>query len=437
MAVVQPRVVPACRSHHGARLDGEACSPPVVQVVHAGEPVFVADAAQQAGLATQLPAMQGVDGAGVHAGDVAQAAGHRFEHAGEVQAGSELEAGLVDLPQAGRAVVERRVDAGVGDRLRGDLCEPAQEVGVRDIGVREVEERRDADDLAAVDEGELDEAVEPEAEVLGALDLREARVVGDVRDHHRLAEVDGSPRDREVREFVDGARERLVDGRSVGAHEPHEAFALDRGDVAARRGGREAHAGRHRVEDLGEVERCSELQARLREHAELLVGLRQPLEEEQVVEGGGDQLAHASREVHVVGEAARTDVEDVDEADEAVVDDERDGELAGEAVALPQTPLVRREPGVVQPGEHQEVVAAHRGSGSVAAHACAVGRGGLVTGQAPVDTDEAAQLAVVDLVDLAAGRAQHVEQALRDEGRHVLGAAGRVDARAELHDLAE
>jgi hypothetical protein len=125
-----------------------------------------------------------------------------------------------------------------------------------------------------VDQGELDEAVEPQTEVLGALDLCEARVVGDVRDHHRLAEFDGSPRDREVREFVDGARERLVDRRAVRAHETHEAFAFDRGDAAARRGGRETHAGRHRVEDLGKVERCSELEALLRKHAELLVGGR-------------------------------------------------------------------------------------------------------------------------------------------------------------------
>ena len=82
----------------------------------------------------------------------------RLQHPGEVEAGGELQAGLVDLAQARRALVEGRVDAGVGDRLRGDLRESAQEVGVGDVGVLEIEERRDADDLAAVDEGELDEA---------------------------------------------------------------------------------------------------------------------------------------------------------------------------------------------------------------------------------------------------------------------------------------
>ena len=99
------------------------------------------------------------------------------------------------------------------------------------------------------------------------------------------------------------------------------------------------------MQDLGQVERGAELEARLGEHAELLVGLGEPLEEQQVVERAGDELADAAREVDVVGEAARADVEDVDEADEPVVDDERDGELAGEAVALPQAALAPRSGG--------------------------------------------------------------------------------------------
>jgi hypothetical protein len=62
-----------------------------------------------------------------------------------------------------------------------------------------------------------------------------------------------------------------------------------------------------------------------------------------------------------VGEAARADVEDVDEAHEAAVDHERQRELTRELASGPGVPLARRESGIVR-ARHDEdlMVADHR-----------------------------------------------------------------------------
>ena len=230
--------VPAGGPHDGARLHGEARGAPVVEVVGARQPAPRRGPPQQAGLAAQVPAVEGVHGTGVHVGDVAKPSRDRLQHAGEVETGGELQTGLVDLAQAGRAFVEGCVDAGVRDRLRGDLREAAEEVGVGDVGMLEIEEGRDADRLAAVDEREARRDWSSPTEILGTFDLGEAWIVDDIGDDHGLAQVDGAARDGEVGEVVGGAGERIVDRRAIGADEPDEAFALDGVDVTARRGGR-------------------------------------------------------------------------------------------------------------------------------------------------------------------------------------------------------
>ena len=204
---------------------------------------------------------------------------------------------------------------------------------------------------------------------------------------------------------------------------PRSSLSLDRVDVAAGRRRREAHPRSDGVEHLGDVERGAELQTRLREHAELAVGLREPLQQQQVVEGARHGLGDAAREVEVLVEPSLAQIEDVDEPDKAAVDDEREESwLANPARA--QTPRSSaREPRVGGPGENEDLVVADDGPDSRSPLGEDGRRPGVLAAASRSMPARKRRLAALDRVDLAVGGAQDVEQALGDERCHLLGPA--------------
>ena len=297
------------------------------------------DAGERAG------AVEGVDVAAGHVGDGAQAVAGIEQDLSEVERGREFVADLVDQRHALCRAVEPAVQVRVGQRVGCDLGEALQQLEVGELARPVVEDRDDADDPAARDEGQLDLGAMPVRQVDLALVLRDGEVGRDVdgRDgtslRHRLRDP------VELVERIGGADELRVDDPALDTCHAAHRLPIDAVDVARRRLGGFAEAAGDALQQLRGVERRPELEPSLHEMGELQVHPLEAVEQQVGLQRPGEDIADAREEVTVHAEVPRPGVVDLEHAHHAGFAPERDGEVAGPGRLLVVPPLLVGQPG--------------------------------------------------------------------------------------------
>ena len=114
--------------------------------------------------------------------DLAQALGGRRHDVGQLECRRELQAGIAHERESPTAFVEPTIERGVGHGLRGDLGEALQELDARKITGMVVEQRHQADDLAAHHQGQMDAGAVTGGDVAGAIGRAQVGVERDVVD---------------------------------------------------------------------------------------------------------------------------------------------------------------------------------------------------------------------------------------------------------------
>ena len=299
---------------HGDRLAGGEREPgrrPLVGPELAGHPRPVDLAVVEAGAAAQGVVFDDVDAADRRPGDVGQAAADRQQHVVYGQTRREQRAGVAHQRQAARGLALFGVDLRVDYRLGGDGREPAQQLGVVELPRLRVDELEQPDDLAAVDQRQIETRAIAEPRGVGALGVRQAcvgrRVVHDDRQHgpHRLA----GDRIAGERETELGAL--FGDGLAVGRDQSGHALALEPVERAAARAGQLAHAAHDGAQHVLGLQRTAELAAGVDERAQVLVCLVEAIEQHveltsRIARRGDrlDVLGHVAQHQHAAELAA-------------------------------------------------------------------------------------------------------------------------------------
>ena len=184
-----------------------------------------------------------------------------------------------------------------------------------------VEQVDDPDDAVLGDERHEELGLIAVRPQLGDLDGPAARVV-ERGELHRLAtrhrQRDGGPVGQRVR-AADPRGDRLA---ALDARRADELVARDEVDVARRHGGHLAESIGRRLEDVGQLERRREAQARVRHQGEPPAALVELPVEDRVDHGLGGDLGEAVQEPHL-GEVAGLAVVEGDQADDVPPGDER------------------------------------------------------------------------------------------------------------------
>src|SRR5450759_4946586 len=161
------------------------------------------------------------------------------------------------------------------------------------------------------------------------------------------------------------------------------------------------------------------------------------VDQQGVLDGCGGHLPDAAQEVDVLGVVARSRVEHVDEADDALVGDQRDAELTLEPVLRHAGALLGGEAWVVQPGDGHDLSAAHgHGRRRELVHVEHLAYDRFVEA-VEIGADHAAQALALERVDVAVGRLDRGAHTLRERAERLLEIAGLRSERAKVHDLTQ
>ena len=155
------------------------------------------------------------------------------------------------------------------------------------------------------------------------------------------------------------------------------------------------------VRTVCEVVRLRRDRAELDDVAEDRRPLLQLLDQEGALERAGERLRGAAQEAQVLGEVPLAGVVDVEQAEELVVDDQRQADFAREAVVVVGRPLALAELRVVGAGDDQDLMVVHGlDRRRVALEVEGAAQHRLVV-TAAVEAGDAAQRAVHHAVDVA------------------------------------
>ena len=259
----------------------------------------------------------------------------------------------LDERHAFGAAVELVEEGRVRQRAGGDLGQAVEKVEALEPPAVVVVDPGDPDDLAAADERELEHRPVPPAQILVPLEVAHARVGGDVVCADRLPGLESHAREAQL---GDGVLRPDVPGVGVAVVDTGDAaddVAVHGEDVAVGRVCRRAEAAGDALEDLVPVQRRPELDAALHEQAERLVAVLEAFHEQRVLEGSCHHLADAEQEVAVLRVVPPPVVVDVEQADDALVEHERDADLALGAGLAIEVALEIAEARVVRALDHE------------------------------------------------------------------------------------
>ena len=330
------------------------------------------------------------------------------------------------------------MERGVGERLGGDLGESVQHRRVVEVAQAVGEHLREADHLGAGDERDHEAGAIAEPAPLGALELAGAPVGLHVGHRDRLPALHGQPRDVHVGDAVGRAGEDRVGGVvGLDARQAHLDVAPEGVDVAAGRLGGDAHARRHRTQDVVHLEAGAELEAGVDELAQLAVAVLQAAQQQRLLEGAGEELADAAHEVEMLGEGALARVFDVDHGEGFAVHDERDRKAALQAPAPVPVDLGGRQPGIVGRGDDPgSALRERRGVARVLRERRPPAVVVVVKALWP-DADELHELPSIDPVDLAEGSVEGHEQPQRRQAQELADVGHLRHQLAELYQVAQ
>ncbi len=327
--------------------------------------------------------------------------------------------------------------SGVLDGSGGRLSDAAQEVDVLTVVARpRVEHVDEADDPVAADEGDAQLTLVPVLGHVLPLLIGEVRVV-QARDGHGLPGPHGQSSRREAVDVEHMTHDAGVQALPVGADETAELVVLKGEDVAVGGADRVPETLGQSREDRLQVVCLRGDRAQLDDVAKHHRPLFQLLHEEMALECAGERLRGASQEAQVLREVPLPRVVDVEQAEELVVDHQRQADFAGEAVVVVGRPLVLAQLRVVGAGDDQDLVVEHRPDrGGVALQVERAAQHGLVVAAA-VEAGDAAQRPIDHAVDIAVRRVHRAEDPFGDRAHERVEVARAADEGAQLHEFVE
>ena len=259
------------------------------------------------------------------------------------------------LRRVAHLTIQRRVD----DRLCGDLCQPDDDLLVRERLHAAIVENDETDHVRMAHERDAEQRAIPPLLGVPPVHLRRLRVRQDVEVEQRLLLLG---RFGEVGEVGAGKLSPSGLWSPVAAERDEELdlVAVQAVDVAHVGLGHRQDAGGDRAQHVAHFEGGAELETGVHQRAQLAVALFQTVEQVSLHEGAAQQLADVAGEIEILGEVALADIADIEGAHELAFRQERHREAALGAPFRELGDLGGRQTRVVEAGDHHRLAGLQR-----------------------------------------------------------------------------